>query len=79
MTSPNADHVEQRVAAVTCAGCGQHFASGDAIAATITFNYAEFCVTDDYCFECRYEINKAIRRLHKREAASPIGRSGADR
>lgn len=50
----------------TCAGCGHHFASGDEVAAVVTFNYAEYCVTEDYCFDCRHQISKAIRRLAKR-------------
>jgi hypothetical protein len=52
----------------TCSGCGLHFASSDAVSVTITMNYAEFCTTDNYCFQCRYEITRALNRLHKKGA-----------
>lgn len=51
----------------TCDGCGHFFASGDEVAAEITYNYAGFAITDYYCVECRYEITRAVNRLHRRE------------
>lgn len=51
-----------------CAGCGLRLAGEDAVSVTVTVNYPDVCTTDDYCFQCRYEILRALRRLHKKEA-----------
>lgn len=71
--APRIDESGEMMGANTCAGCGQYFPSSDDIAATVIFSYAKFQVSDDYCFECRYEIIKAVKRLHKKEAKANHG------